>query len=171
MINIPQLVRRTYRYRASVVVYIFIGGLSAVINWIVFYGCYTYLQWHYGLAAVAAFVVATAVNYFLSEKVGFLSDGRSRKRLVLGVYIVSIAGFFVDILALAVLFNLFNINIMVAKIVGTAAAFVVNFGGRQFFVFVRHPRWPSLSALGRGISRSAPPKKDNLSPSHDHTLQ
>jgi putative flippase GtrA len=154
VINIPRLFRATYRYRASVVVYLFIGGVSAVINWIVFYMCNAWLQWHYIMAALGAFVVATGVNFILSERVGFISGGRSKARIMFGVYVVSTAGLFVDIAVLALLFSVLNVNIMAAKVVGTAAAFVVNFGGRQFFVFVRHPRWPSLSSLGKGMSRS-----------------
>jgi putative flippase GtrA len=114
---------------------------------------------------------ATAVNYFLSERFGFLSGNRSRTGLVIGVYFVSSAGLAVDILVLWALYSVLSINVMVAKIIGTAAAFVVNFGGRQFFVFTRHPRWSSLSALGRRVVRTASSKRDNLSRSHDRKLQ
>lgn len=170
MINPGHLARRAYAYRASLFVYILIGGLSALINWIVFYVFYTYLPWHYGVAAVAAFLVATGANYTLSEKVGFVSGGRSRLKLVVGVYLVSVAGLGVDLLALAVLFEVFAIDIMVAKLIGTAAAFVVNFGGRQFFVFVRQPRWTSLRGLRRGSSGLVSPEKDELSASDDQSL-
>jgi putative flippase GtrA len=162
VINISRLFRATYRYRASVVVYLFIGGVSAVINWIVFYMCNAWLQWHYIVAALGAFVVATGINFTLSEKVGFVSGDRSKARLVFGVYVVSTAALFIDIAVLALLFTVLNFNIMAAKVVGTAAAFVVNFGGRQFFVFVRHPRWPSLSSLGKGVSRSKARDQETL---------
>lgn len=159
MTDMRNIIRRLYRYRASAFIYTFIGGLSALINWIVFYIFYTYFLWHYGLAAVAAFAVATGVNYILSERVGFLSGGRSRVKLFFGVMLVSIAGLGVDLLSLVLLFDVFNINIMIAKIIGTAAAFLVNFGGRQFFVFVRQPRWTSLSSLHQAIPRSAAYKR------------
>ena len=149
MINPFIVIRKFYRYRAPFAVYIFIGGISAIINWTIFYVFYNYLDYYYVYSAVAAFLGATAVNYFLSERFGFLSGDRSRTRLVIGVYVVSCAGLSVDILALWALYGVLGINVMGAKVIGTAAAFFVNFGGRQFFVFTRHPRWPSLSALGR----------------------
>lgn len=140
------------KYRASIFVYLWIGGLSALINWAVFYVFSTFLYWHYALAAVAAFTGATAVNYFLSEKVGFLSRERSRFRQVLGVYLVSTLGLGVDLLVLAMLHEFMDVDVMASKIAGTAAAFIVNFAGRQFVVFVRQPRWPSLSELPREIA-------------------
>ncbi len=152
MTKLYYIILTLYAYRACLFVYIWIGGISALVNWTIFYVCFTFVAWSYGPSAIAAFGIATAVNYFLSEKIGFLSNGRSRIWQFLGVYLVSTLGLGVDLLVLAFLFDYLGVNVMTAKIAGTAAAFIVNFAGRQVFVFLRQPRWTSLSVLSQELS-------------------
>jgi putative flippase GtrA len=143
--------------------------ISALVNWISFYISFIHLHSHYAFSAIIAFIIATAANYFLSAKVGFLSNGRTRIRQFLGVYLVSMLGLCVDLLVLVFLYDYLEINVMTSKIAGTSAAFFVNFAGRQAFVFLRQPRWSSLSAIPRELSVMASRGKPNSSAHRSRT--
>ena len=65
------------RYLPGAVAYLFVGGLSALIEWAVFFGTVTFLDLHYAAAIFIAFIVATFNNWYLSSKLIFQSSGRS----------------------------------------------------------------------------------------------
>lgn len=96
---------------------------------------------HYLLAAVAAFIAGTGVNALLSRRFGFQSRGRSGLAEVGLVYVASGIGFCLSTLTLSVCIEYLRLPPLVSKVIGSASAFLLNFGARQFFVFSAEPRW------------------------------
>jgi putative flippase GtrA len=134
------------RYLPGAVAYLFVGGLSALIEWAVFFGSVTFLDLHYAAAIFVAFIVATFNNWYLSSKLIFRSSGRSTGEEFLLVYLVSGFGLLINFMVTATSIELLGLGLMVAKICGTGSAFVWNYAARQFFVFDRTPR---LTVRGR----------------------
>jgi putative flippase GtrA len=134
------------RYLPGAVAYLFVGGLSALIEWAVFFGSVTILDLHYAAAIFVAFIVATFNNWYLSSKLIFRSSGRSTGEEFLLVYLVSGFGLLINFMVTATSIELLGLGLMVAKICGTGSAFVWNYAARQFFVFDRIPR---LTVRGR----------------------
>jgi putative flippase GtrA len=128
------------RYLPGAVAYLFVGGLSALMEWAVFFGSVTFLDMHYAVAIFVAFFVATFNNWFLSTKLIFRSSGRSTGEEFLLVYLVSGFGLLINFAVTATSIEVLGLGLMIAKVCGTGSAFVWNYGARQFFVFDRNPR-------------------------------
>jgi putative flippase GtrA len=143
---ISNAVTQITRYLPGAVAYLFVGGLSALIEWAVFFGSVTLLDLHYAAAMFVAFFVATFNNWYLSSKLIFRSSGRSTGEEFLLVYLVSGFGLLINFTVTATSIELLGLGLMVAKICGTGSAFVWNYAARQFFVFDRNPR---LTVRGR----------------------
>jgi putative flippase GtrA len=134
------------RYLPGAVAYLFVGGLSALIEWAVFFGTVTFLDLHYAAAIFIAFIVATFNNWYLSSKLIFRSSGRSAGEEFMLVYLVSGFGLLINFMVTSASIEVLGMGLMIAKICGTGSAFVWNYAARQFFVFDRNPR---LNLRGR----------------------
>jgi putative flippase GtrA len=134
------------RYLPGAVAYLFVGGLSALIEWSVFFGAVTFRDLHYAAAIFIAFIVATFNNWYLSSKLIFRSSGRSTGEEFMLVYLVSGFGLVINFMVTSVSIEMLGMGLMIAKICGTGSAFVWNYAARQFFVFDRNPR---LNLRGR----------------------
>jgi len=128
------------RYLPGAVAYLFVGGLSALIEWAVFFGSVAFFDLHYAAAILVAFFVATFNNWFLSSKLIFRSSGRSAREEFMLVYLVSGFGLLINFAVTATIIEYLGMALMFAKICGTGSAFVWNYAARQFFVFDRNPR-------------------------------
>ncbi|GEO36996.1 putative flippase GtrA [Skermanella aerolata] len=139
-------VSQILRYLPGAVGYLFVGGLSALIEWAVFFGAVTFLDLHYAVAIFIAFIVATFNNWYLSSKLIFRSSGRSTGEEFMLVYLVSGFGLLINFIVTSASIEALGMGLMIAKICGTGSAFVWNYAARQFFVFDRNPR---LTVRGR----------------------
>ena len=117
--------------------YIFIGGLAAIVNLVLFVA----LLGAEGLAAAAltAFSVAAAVNYYLSVTILFRRNARwkSTVELLLFLGVVVIVGI-IDLYCTRY-FVARGFDAWIAKAMATAMGLVLNFAGRRFVVFPEEP--------------------------------
>lgn len=114
---------------------------AALADWGTF-GLFVHvLSVHYLPAAAAAFVAGTGVNALLSRRFGFQSRGRGVLEEVGLVYLASATGFCLSTLTLSLCIEWLGLPPLVSKVMGSASAFLLNFGARQFFVFSSEPRW------------------------------
>lgn len=129
-------------YSKSLVAYgSIVSAPAALADWGSFALCIHRLGLHYMPAAVVAFITGTGVNAFLSRRFGFQSRGRSGAQEVALVYAASSLGFAVSTLTLSACIEWFGLPALLGKVIGSAAAFLLNFGARQFFVFSTEPKW------------------------------
>jgi putative flippase GtrA len=145
-------------------VYLVIGGVSALVEWAVFWGLlhvapagiFAALRLSAGAAgalrltvyAAIAFVIATFVNYLLCVRTIYASKTGSVAGDIARVYLASLLAFGVNLATLVVLTAGLGLDPMVGKIAGTGTAFLVNFAARQFVIFA--PRLqPSLFGSDR----------------------
>ncbi len=116
--------------------YFLVGGAAAAVDLGVF-GALLHLSggaW-FGSAA-ASFVVATAVNYFLSITYVFRSGVRfGRRSEVALVFLVSVCGLVLNQSVMWLLIKVAVFNVWIAKILATASVFAWNFAARNFYVF------------------------------------
>ncbi len=82
-----------------------------------------------------------ASTRLLSRRFGFQSRGRTFLQEVGLVYAASSLGFGVSTLTLMACVEWVGLPALAGKVIGSAAAFLLNFGARQFFVFSAEPRW------------------------------
>lgn len=134
-----QIVRN---YSKSLLAYgCIVSAPAALADWGSFALCVHLAGVHYVAAAVVAFIAGTGVNALLSRRFGFQSRGRSLLQEVGLVYAASSLGFGVSTLTLMACVEWAALPALAGKVIGSAAAFLLNFGARQFFVFSAEPRW------------------------------
>lgn len=114
--------------------YTLVGGLSAVVNMLCFLGLF-----HAGVevapAALAAFFIAAAVNYYLSVKLIFRHKARwnSAMEVLVFLAVISVIGV-IDMLCTRA-FVAMGMLPWLGKALSTAIGLVLNFAGRRFVVF------------------------------------
>lgn len=121
----------------TVVRYFFVGGAAAAVDFGLF-GLLLLLggEAHWFLAAAASFVIATAVNYFLSVRLVFASGVRFRKsHEVLLVFVVSLVGLALNQSFLWLFYKTAALHIWVAKCLATGVTFGWNYIARRSFIF------------------------------------
>ena len=117
--------------------YFIVGGASAAVDFALF-GILLLLlgtaSWF--VVALVSFVIATAFNYVLSIRVVFSTGVRfaMRHEIVL-VFLASLVGLAINQFALWMAYQVAGWNVLVAKCIGTASAFVWNFSARNSFIF------------------------------------
>jgi putative flippase GtrA len=116
--------------------YFVVGGIAALTEWFSYSSLIFLLNWNYLLAAIIAFFIATAVNYWLSIRFVFFQHRYKFKSEFLLVYIVSGIGAITNLSALAVLVEWGDVNVYLSKIISTGIAFLWNFLSRRYWVFV-----------------------------------
>jgi len=121
--------------------YLFIGGLSAVVNFFIFMGLF-----HNGLnaavSAPVAYIIAAMVNYFLCIFLLFRHRARwnSTAEVLIFLFIVSAIGV-LDLAMTKALIDLGNPPGL-SKLLASGAGLIFNFLGRRFLVFPEPPTGP-----------------------------
>ena len=124
-----------------IVRYFAVGGMAAIVD-IGFFFLFTgILDFGWFQSAVGSFVLATAVNYFLSIKYVFKSGIRFQKRHeILLIFLVSGTGLVINQLILWQLIENMSVNMLMSKIVATTLLFAWNYGLRKVVVFPERMR-------------------------------
>ena len=138
MSGVRAFLRGASRYSGSLLVYVAVGGASALVEWAVFYLALQAMA--YVAAALAGFAVATMVNYGLSRHFAFVRRDSSTTEEMFKTYLVSGFALGVNLAVMIALVELVSLAPLPAKIAGTGCAFLFNFAGRQFWVFASTPR-------------------------------
>jgi putative flippase GtrA len=139
--------RRVLLYLPALGVYVAIGGVSALVEWAIFYALLTRLGINYVIAALGGFALATLVNYVVSRRYGFLRRDSATERdsatgrEIATIYVVSLLALAVNLGAMIALIEMAGAHVLLAKVLGTGCGFLCNFAGRQFWVFNSAPRW------------------------------
>jgi putative flippase GtrA len=115
--------------------YVLAGSLCALINWVSFYALNYVVHIQYLIAATIAFVVSTSASYLFSSKWIFASRGRKKYSEYLLVIITSGIALAIDLGVMYALVEWLKMPPLLAKIIGSATEFLVNFTSRQFFIF------------------------------------
>ncbi len=140
------------RHTASVpiqfLIYLFIGGASALVNLLTFLGL-VQLNNNIDLSIIAAFIFAALINYFLCVLILFRHRSRwnSATEILLFAFVVVV----VSSLDLGITKFLLGhgMGLVFSKLLATAGGLMVNFAGRRYLVFPEKPRgywkFPRLS--------------------------
>lgn len=137
-----KLARFANTYGAGLIAYMAVAGISAATEWGTFAVAATAMPPI--AAALSGFVTATGINFVLSRAFVFRSRSPWRSELAL-LALSSSAVFVWNLAVFYVLYEFFGVHMMIAKVIGTMAGFLLNFTARQFWIFSPHPRYAPLS--------------------------
>lgn len=119
-----------------VVLYLFVGGVAAVTDLVIFYILAEMLEMNYVLVSIIGFIVATMVNYILSIIFVFDTGARFKRLLeIFFVYAASTIGLVVHLTTLYILIDYFEYDKMVSKVIAIFCAFTFNYLSRKYYVF------------------------------------
>jgi putative flippase GtrA len=146
-VSLAYVVRLTNTYSIGLFVYFGIALISALTEWGTFVAALRFVAPL--SAATAGFILSTLVNFVLSRRYAFRSKRTLSAEfvLVMGMSAWAFAG---NISVFYVLYAVAEVNMIVAKILGTCFGFVFNYLFRQFFIFSHVSRFVPVSQIAKG---------------------
>ena len=121
--------------------YFGVGGVSAIVEWVVFSLLEFLLDLPYLLATVLAFLVSTTVNWILGRTFTFKDSAYKEKKgkEALLVFLVSAIGLLFNLLLMYLFVDVFGMNTnllkTLAKILATGIVFIWNFLSRKYWIY------------------------------------
>ena len=140
---IARLVKFADMFGMGFFAYFLVGLICALVEWSVFAASLPLMSPL--LAACTGFIIATIPGWLLSRRFAFTTRRGYFLEYAL-IVLSSGAGFVFNLLVFLGLVYAFGAPLMIAKIAGTAVAFICNYAVRQFWVFSRTPRHQPMSA-------------------------
>ena len=121
--------------------YFWVGGVSAIVEWLVFSVLDTLLELPYLLSTILAFACSTTVNWFLGRTFTFkISAYQSEKaKEILLVFAVSAVGLLFNLLLMYLFVTVLGMNThlmkTIAEVLSTGIVFIWNFVSRKYLIY------------------------------------
>lgn len=128
----------------KVLLYLFVGGTAALVEWALFYLLFNYVLSGMGLgitvltmsATALAFSLSTLYHYFLGNILVFDSGSRyGRSKELSLVFAVSIMGLLFNLLLMYIFVSLLQWQPMVSKVLTSCIVVVWNYLSRKKWIF------------------------------------
>ncbi|HYQ03529.1 MAG TPA: bifunctional glycosyltransferase family 2/GtrA family protein [Polyangiaceae bacterium] len=116
--------------------YLFIGGVSAIVNLLLFWAL---LPFSVNIAAPAAFFLAAAVNYWLSVSFLFRRQARWKSTIEILLFLLVVGAVSLVDLFSTRFFIAIGSSALLAKVLATGIGLGLNFAGRRLLVFPEKP--------------------------------
>lgn len=120
----------------KIILYLFVGGTAALVEWAFFYGFNRGMGIGYLPATAMAFALATLYHYFLGNILVFTSGvryGRSKELSL--VFAVSVMGLAFNLLLMYIFVGMLFLRPMFAKIIASGIVVVWNYLARRRWIF------------------------------------
>ena len=120
----------------KIIRYAAVGATAAVVDFVIFAGFAKFLGFNYLWVGAGGFIIATAINYFLSIRFVFDSGVRFdfTKEISL-VFLISFIGLCLNQVVLYLGIGILSWEMLFIKLCATASVFFWNFGARSQFIF------------------------------------
>lgn len=128
----------------KVILYLFVGGTAALVEWSLFYALFYYVLAGLGLgvdaltlaATTLAFCFSTLYHYFLGNVLVFDSGSKYNKGKELSlVFLVSVMGLVFNLMFMYVFVGLLHWQPMIAKVITSCLVVVWNYLSRKRWIF------------------------------------
>jgi len=128
----------------KIILYLFVGGTAALVEWGLFYIFFYYVLASFGwsvdaltlVATTLAFCLSTLYHYFLGNVLVFDSGSKYNKGKELSlVFLVSIMGLVFNLMFMYAFVGLLNWQPMIAKVVTSCIVVVWNYLSRKKWIF------------------------------------
>lgn len=124
-----------FLYAKEFLLYLLVGAISTMIEWIFFYVLNSILNINYLLATSFAFIFSTFANWFLGRVLIFTSKNLYLLKEILKIYFVSLIGLCLNLIIMFFAIEKFNVKNIFAKILATGIVFAWNFLIRKYVVY------------------------------------
>ena len=129
--------------------YVVVGGAATLVEWGLFWVFVYLLGWNQNLGLAVAYTISTFVNMLLGRVLTFRHAsviGKTENRALNAaketalIYLVSGAGFVMNLLLLNLFTAVFRLDSMVAKVLVTGMMLIVNFLARKLGIYRERPK-------------------------------
>lgn len=120
----------------KIILYLFVGGTAALVEWGLFYLFNAAVGINYLIATTGAYFLSTLYHYFLGNVLVFTSGARYGKAKELSlVFLVSGMGLLFNLILMYIFVGIFDLNGLVSKIAATCIVVVWNYLARKKWIF------------------------------------
>ena len=119
----------------QIIKFVIVGGISTVIDYIIFFILHDILKWNTIISNVLGFTVSVIYNYIASIKWVFdvNKDNDQKKQFIIYV-ILSIVGLIINTGIVYVCVDIIRLYSLIGKVIATAIVMVFNFITRKAFL-------------------------------------
>lgn len=122
--------------------YFFVGGVAAIVEWVMFFVFANVLNVHYFVSTVIAFIFSTTANWILGRITTFKDNtsykDKKAKEAVL-IFVVSAIGLVFNLILMYLFVTVFGFNGKIgstcSKIAATGIVFIWNFLIRKLVIY------------------------------------
>lgn len=128
----------------KLVLYFFVGGTAAIVEWTLFYFLMNFVLAPLGgsitsmsmLATCLAYVFSTTYHYFLGNYLVFNSGARFQRGTELSlVFLVSTMGLGFNLVLMYLFVGICNLQPMLSKVAASFICVAWNYAARKYFIF------------------------------------
>lgn len=120
----------------KIILYLFVGGTAALIEWAFFYVFTSAVGINYLASTACAYFLSTLYHYFLGNILVFTSGARyGRTKELSLVFLVSGMGLLFNLILMYIFVGLFAWHELFAKIAATCIVVVWNYLARKKWIF------------------------------------
>ena len=137
MIN---LVRNLWGKYRNIISYLFFGGLTTLVNFLVYFPCYNWLNVSAAVSNIAAWVVAVVFAYLTNKPFVFQSNDWSRETVIpefLKFVGCRIGSGILETAVIWIAVDLMQWNGNLIKLIVSVLVVVLNYIGSKFLVFTK----------------------------------
>ena len=119
--------------------YLWVGGISFIIDYISLFIFTEYLHINYLISAAIAFILGLTTNYQLSTIWVFNNSRLNNKFTEFTIFsIIGIIGLGLNEVIIYICSEYLNLYYMISKLISTAVVFFWNFMGRKYILFTNY---------------------------------
>ncbi|HET6785393.1 MAG TPA: GtrA family protein [Erysipelotrichaceae bacterium] len=120
---------------AQLMKFVVVGGLSFVLDFIIYYVLTNFFSVYYLVAGFFSFSLSLIFNYLMSMKFVFKSKDDLKKTHEFAIFVVlSVMGLGLNLLSLYILVDVFKMNDLIAKVFVAGIVMIFNFVTRKIFL-------------------------------------
>jgi putative flippase GtrA len=112
-----------------------VGTIGVTFNYSIFFVMYRYLHVYYIISSATGFILAIFLAFYLNKRFTFKVHSNKIKEMIIKYFSVNIFSLFLGMCSLAILVELFNINVYIANILTLGITTISNFSGSKLFAF------------------------------------
>ena len=137
----PKMNEKVVQLIKQFISYFFVGGMAAMVEWVMLFLFSSLLSVDYMFATVLAFLFSTTANCIIGRMMTFKNSFYENKRVMefVLVFLVSVIGLLFNMLLMYLFVDVVGMNTdmlkVFAKILATGIVFVWNFLGRKFLIY------------------------------------
>lgn len=120
---------------AQLMKFVVVGGLSFVLDFIIYYVLTNFFSVYYLVAGFFSFSLSLIFNYLMSMKFVFKSKDDLKKTHEFAIFVIlSVMGLGLNLLSLYILVDIFKMNDLIAKVFVAGIVMIFNFVTRKIFL-------------------------------------